>query len=75
MNCTRCKGLVVDDPLFAHEVTTQSDRMWRCINCGWRGDTVSMENFKAPHPHHGTLTDHKTKRLPVGLRLSGRRGQ
>lgn len=46
MNCTRCKGLMVQDHFMDFEGTT--GHMWtssrRCMNCGHVHDTVIEQN-------------------------------
>jgi len=69
MQCFRCDGLVVEESLLADEMHTQSDKCWRCLNCGWRGDTVSEKNKQAhTFPHHGTMTDYKTGNFPQTIK-------
>ena len=46
MECTRCRGLLVEDHLY-DSLGTQgfmSTRCWRCINCGHTTDPTAMAN-------------------------------
>jgi len=46
MTCSRCSGLMVEDPFLAFEGTygQMSPTRWRCVNCGRVHDSVIEQN-------------------------------
>ena len=46
MNCSRCRGLMIEDQLL--DMASQYGQMWarslRCVNCGHVHDSVTEQN-------------------------------
>ncbi len=53
MACARCGGLIVKEPVYDREGSTQVILMDRCLQCGHIEDPVSVQNreqaSQSPH--------------------------
>ena len=57
MNCLKCNGLVISEPLPHKQALKERDTMWKCINCGFRMfekvKELANERTTYSQPHYG----------------------
>lgn len=57
MNCTRCKGSMIEDHFMDFEGTSGHmwAKSWRCMNCGHVHDAVIEQNRRIKQQHAPVL--------------------
>lgn len=69
MGCTRCQGLMLEEQMIDMEASY--GEMWvsarRCVNCGYRDDTIMQQHRLAQAPQKLVSHNIVTVRDPIDL--------